>query len=108
MDRDRLADPVGRAAVEPDLRQGFVAGLQRPLQRVSNFFRGYFPATSCCARWNDTPSTVPMSLTVTPRPAMATYHGSMHVGLHADPAAPPDLDTLAQHFGTALGALLAC
>jgi len=26
------------------------------------------------------------------------YYGSMHVGLHADPAALPDLDTLAQHF----------
>jgi diacylglycerol O-acyltransferase len=40
--------------------------------------------------------------------AMATYHGTLHVGLHADPAALPDLDTLAQHFGTALDALLAC
>jgi diacylglycerol O-acyltransferase len=40
--------------------------------------------------------------------AMATYNGTMHVGLHADPKVLPDLDTLAQHFGTALGALLAC
>jgi diacylglycerol O-acyltransferase len=36
------------------------------------------------------------------------HHGTVHVGLHADPAASPDLDLLAQHFGTALGALLAC
>jgi len=36
---------------------------------------------------------------------MTTYHDTVHIGLHADPAALPDLDTLARHLGAALDAL---
>jgi diacylglycerol O-acyltransferase len=65
------------------------------------------PLTLAGARLTALYPVVPLAAGQALGVAMATYDGSMHVGLHADPELL-DLDTLAQHFGTALGALLAC
>jgi diacylglycerol O-acyltransferase len=60
-----------------------------------------------CARLTAFYPIVPLASRQAPGVAMSTYH-RVYVALHADPTAMPDLAWLAQHFGAALRALLAC